>query len=95
MYLNEVRFCILLSMEDLEVILLFVAVYLSQIFKREMSYDDVLQRRVNDLVVVRDAVELVCGEVQEHMVRILHTVCVGMGLVPTTWRIETHIISSQ
>jgi len=52
-----------------------------------MSYDDVLQRGVNDLVVVRDAVELVCGEVQKHMVGILHTVRVCMGLVPTTWGI--------
>lgn len=53
------------------------------------SYNDVLEGGVDDLVVVGQAVELLCLEVEEHMVPLQHTVGVGVGVVAATCHINT------
>ena len=42
------------------------------------TYLDVFKGGVNDLIVVRETVELEGFQVQPHMVAYLHTVCVRM-----------------
>lgn len=47
---------------------------------------DVLERGVDDLVVVGQAVEFECVQIEEHMVAQLHAVDVGVGLQPAACR---------
>lgn len=49
---------------------------------------DVLERGVDDLVVVGQAVELEGVQVEEDVVAELHAVDVGVGLQPPAWRRE-------
>ena len=44
------------------------------------THDDVFQGLVNDLVVIRQTVELHCLEVEKHVMALLYAVSVCMGL---------------
>eukprot|EP00968_Pinguiococcus_pyrenoidosus_P016003 scaffold1505_cov256-Pinguiococcus_pyrenoidosus.AAC.3 len=48
---------------------------------------DVLQRRVHDLVVVRQTVDALGGEVDEHMVHALHAVRVRRRVRPSALKV--------